>query len=113
MSDPSRQQFAWPSPGEPRDEASAKAFYPPVSWRLSCSCGPPSAPPALPHPPPPPPSRPQAPSGSQPAVATFCLVCLAPERVDHLRLQDNLRYLYRSSPAPGGGVQWTKHSVNP
>lgn len=82
MSDPGRQQFLWPHPGEPRGE-DASVF------------------------------KPEPPTGEDPVVDTFCLVCLTVEEVDHLSLAKNVRHRYVRGEGSEAGEAWQVQNVNP
>eukprot|EP00198_Chlamydomonas_reinhardtii_P010733 XP_001700070.1 pyridoxamine 5' phosphate oxidase-related protein [Chlamydomonas reinhardtii] len=90
MSDPGRQQFAWPHPGLPRH------LEDPTAW--DCP----------------------APGPKDPVLDTFCLVVLHVDEVEQLKLKSNERFLYRRQeaaavPADEGAaaVTWVEEPINP
>uniref|UniRef100_A0A7S3RAT0 Pyridoxamine 5'-phosphate oxidase Alr4036 family FMN-binding domain-containing protein n=1 Tax=Dunaliella tertiolecta TaxID=3047 RepID=A0A7S3RAT0_DUNTE len=85
LKDAARQQFLWPHPAEPRQEAVDDS-------NIFC---------------------PEPPSPDSP-VDTFCLVVVDVDQVDHLCLKGNKRWLYTRQQAEGEGLcSWTKQYVNP
>lgn len=83
MSDPGRQQFLWPMPGELRHSSGEedRALFDPQ----------------------PPPSK------DEPVARAFCLCYFVVDNVDHLCLKTNERTLYNKT----GGGKWEASFVNP
>lgn len=128
MSDPGRQQFLWPQPGE--DRAADAAFTPGVqrsAARLPVQAVCPLPLRDAPLPPRlltrafmplarrcPAAAPPGADSGVEP---TFCLVCLAVEEADHVQLVASTRHVYTRQQQRGGdgtvAAQWAVRDVNP
>jgi hypothetical protein len=96
MSDAGREQFFWPTPGQPRLDGDEQAFL----AEKKESKGESKAAGAGDEPPPPPPP---------PVPATFCLGLIEPDEVDHVRLTTNrrTRYVLQASG------DWSVEEVNP
>ena len=124
MSDPGRQQFLWPQPGEPRggDDSIFRpgAFDARTAGAAACCSAAAAAAAsrgnfaegqaARAQQQPSPTRQPSVcwppaclhadpPTAQDPVLDTFCLVCLEVEEVDHIQLNGNLRHVYLLQPA--------------